>query len=217
MGIFADVCVGALVIAIVSCACYGMFGDIDGGRMPTNDWFGYHPVFTVLGIPGFMTMGRWAYFLEGDTMDKSDKRMIHRACMTCGLIFGILGYVCIFMTQWGTGNLFGYNFESHEWLEWKWVAHVALGYSCLILALAQTVMGFLKLEALKVGERRFTFHGTLGKAIMVFGSCAVLVATYLWDWSSRYKAIMMVLAGSTALAAIVPHKEAGGVELAPLV
>lgn len=219
MGMFADACIAALVATIVSLTWYGMFGDHEGGNMPTDDWFGYHPALMALGMPGLMTLGRWSYFLDGG-MEKAQMRKIHRAFMTCALLAVLLGYLCVFMAHKPKGQFFGYDFENAEWKEWKRVTHVWLGYTCILLSLAQAVMGFMKLESLRLGERRFTFHGTLGKVTMVLGCCAVFMAIWLWTWSSTFKAAMVALTAGCVVVALIPHEAvSGGVgadEVAPL-
>lgn len=214
---FADVTVGVAVIAVVGLATYGMFGDIQGGGKPFDDWFGYHVSFMVLGVQGLMTLGRWSYALEGESLTKETRRNMHRAFMVTGVLAMGVGYLSIYKAHAPKNQFFGYDFVNGEWKEWKRLVHVYLGYSCIVLSVVQAVMGMMKLRAAQdSGEKIFGFHGFLGKAILLLAMMTVLMATWLWTWSVAYKRCMVIVSCILGAAAVVPHGPVGGVELSPL-
>eukprot|EP00928_Gymnodinium_smaydae_P083004 TRINITY_DN66279_c0_g1_i1.p1 TRINITY_DN66279_c0_g1~~TRINITY_DN66279_c0_g1_i1.p1 ORF type:complete len:228 (-),score=54.09 TRINITY_DN66279_c0_g1_i1:88-771(-) len=195
-------CVGVSVVMAV-----GIFGQVEGGSLKTNDWFGWHPVLMTIAIPSLMTLGRYAYVAEGALeMTKSQRRSAHRGVMTAATLVVIAGYVAIFMSHLKFNKFFGYDFEKKEWAEWRRTAHAWLGYAVLLLSLAQASMGMMKKHTLETtGERRFTFHGSLGKWIMGLGCLNVLLAAWFWKWSAGLKAaVVLATCVCAAVALLLP-------------
>ncbi|CAE8595467.1 unnamed protein product, partial [Polarella glacialis] len=92
---------------------------------------------------------------------------MHRAFMGSAAIVMLLGYLAIFMAHLPNRMFFGYDFKKQEWKPMIKVAHSWVGYALLVGVLAQGYMGAMKLKLLKAtGERQYTFHGLMGKAIM---------------------------------------------------
>merc|ERR1711865_856149 len=132
---------GVIVVA------YGIWGSI-----PMSSWFGWHPVLMTLAFPCLMTWGRWSYALDASWgLDKPMRRFAHRILMCSAALVMLFGYLAIFMAHSTGGNkmYFGYDFKSHQWHEWKRVAHSWIGYGVIFLVVAQAMMGTKKLQVLQ--------------------------------------------------------------------
>jgi len=189
----------ALVVALV---VHGMFFKVVGGGLPLDGWFGWHPVLMSLSFGCLMPLGRLAYISEPSLLglhSLQKRRRLHRLLMLLATAALIAGYLCIFKAHWPGRKFFGYDFKQGEWAEWKRVAHSWLGYVAILLSLSQAAMGLVKLQYLALGERRFTFHGLLGKAIMSVSLVAILLAVWFWKWSLVRKLLLVALIVMIAL------------------
>lgn len=198
-------------VGVTIAVCLGMWSSEVGSGMPMTLAFSWHPVLMTLGYVTLMTLGRWAYLAEPSellgTVDLQGRRNLHRACMALASAAVLAGYVAIFMAHWPSGKFFGYNFVEGTWSEWRCVLHVHVGYSLVVLAAAQVVMGFLKLNTLRTGGPRiFPFHGLVGKGVIILGTAEVLLATWFWAWAPQMKAAVSALAvTSCILGAFAPR------------
>lgn len=178
-------------------AAVGMWAPVKGGSLPIHLAFGWHPVLMTMAFPCLMVLGRMAYLADDllglPRSDKPARRLVHRACMVSAALVMLGGYLCIFIAHWPTRQFLGYDFKQHTWKPISRVLHVYLGYLSIGLVLAQVFMGLRKAEALRLGRRTLTFHGTLGKAIIVLGSAAVLAAVRFWAWSYAVKGLFVLL------------------------
>lgn len=191
-----DIVIIAACVGMAVLICYGMFGKLTGGGMDPGIAFPWHPVLMTTAFMCFMVMGRWSYCadpswgLEG----KPERRRMHALMMGLAVLGAIGGYVCIFNAHWKTKQYFGYNFEKGEWEDNKTrIAHSLLGYVVMTLALAQGLMGPIKMMRLSMGEKILTFHGTLGKVIILIGGVNVILATRFWSWDTSFKVVMYIL------------------------
>merc|ERR1712232_635742 len=104
------------------------------------------------------------------------------------------GYVGIFMAHLPKRSFFGYDFLNHQWTVPARIIHGWLGYAVLTLCIAQASMGIAKMAALNESKTRiFTFHGTLGKAIITMGATNIVIACYFWAWSTPMKSAIATL------------------------
>jgi len=145
-------------------------------------------------------------------LDKPARRVAHRAFMGSAAIVMICGYVCIIVAHstGGKRSYFGYDFVTHEWANWKRVAHGWIGFVTILCVLAQGVMGAKKLKALTVsGQRIFTFHGQMGKVIISMSVLNILLAVAFWDsWSTVMKtAIVLLVLFLGAIGTVWPKAE----------
>jgi len=203
----------ALLVALLApvAVFVGMFASPNlGSGMPMKNWFAWHPVLMTLAFPCLMTLGRWSYISES-LPDKDSKRSAHRYFMIFGSSAAVLGYSCIFMAHLEKRSFFGYDFKSHAWASPSRVAHDIVGYLTLLLILAQSPMGLAKLKLLRsTGERIFTFHGTLGKVIMILATANILIACSFWGWHIGMKIAVGGLSVAAMLLATVWPKPEGG-------
>mmetsp|Transcript_23208 Transcript_23208/g.43625 ORF Transcript_23208/g.43625 Transcript_23208/m.43625 type:complete len:216 (-) Transcript_23208:62-709(-) len=172
-----------------------------GGKTLTET-FTWHPILMSLAFPCLMVLGRWAYVSES-VGEKPQQRSVHRSFMMLSATAGVAGYVMIFLSHVKTPSFFGYNFATHTWAVPSRIVHDFLGYSVLLLMLAQAVMGLMKLAKLQTGERSFTFHGQLGKAIIVLGASNIVVACVFWSWTPTTKIVIGGLALAAALCGVL--------------
>eukprot|EP00428_Durinskia_dybowskii_P071104 CAMPEP_0170393326 /NCGR_PEP_ID=MMETSP0117_2-20130122/20668_1 /TAXON_ID=400756 /ORGANISM="Durinskia baltica, Strain CSIRO CS-38" /LENGTH=183 /DNA_ID=CAMNT_0010649527 /DNA_START=63 /DNA_END=611 /DNA_ORIENTATION=- len=113
--------------------------------------------------------------------------------MSFSLTAMLLGYFCIFKAHLAQHKFFGYDFHRGAWAEWARVAHAWLGYVVISLSFFQAVVGIAKLNSHKLGERRFRFHGQVGKATMFAGAAVMLLAVKFWAWSMSIKIAVVAL------------------------
>mmetsp|Transcript_125138 Transcript_125138/g.359348 ORF Transcript_125138/g.359348 Transcript_125138/m.359348 type:complete len:226 (-) Transcript_125138:106-783(-) len=183
----------ALLVVLVA---FGIFGGIEGGGSPTTGWFGWHPVLMTLACPCLMPIGRLAYLAPPSWPGLSTpegRRTVHGAIMSFSLTAMLLGYFCIFKAHLAQHKFFGYDFHRGAWAEWARVAHAWLGYVVISLSFFQAVVGIAKLNSHKLGERRFRFHGQVGKATMFAGAAVMLLAVKFWAWSMSIKIAVVAL------------------------
>mmetsp|Transcript_126695 Transcript_126695/g.253193 ORF Transcript_126695/g.253193 Transcript_126695/m.253193 type:complete len:226 (+) Transcript_126695:60-737(+) len=186
-------CSGVTVLLVAA----GMWLPAAGGTVPLTKAFGWHPVLMALAFPGFMTTGRWVYMAE-NLGSKLERRSVHRATMLLAVAAMLMGYICIFLAHWPTRQFFGYDFRNGKWKPLLRVIHVWLGYPAMVLVLSQMVMGLRKAEALKHGRRLFTFHGKLGKAIVLFGALTMVPAICFWPWNVGLQTLLLLCVGTCA-------------------
>eukprot|EP00929_Paragymnodinium_shiwhaense_P100664 TRINITY_DN63174_c0_g1_i3.p1 TRINITY_DN63174_c0_g1~~TRINITY_DN63174_c0_g1_i3.p1 ORF type:complete len:230 (+),score=28.30 TRINITY_DN63174_c0_g1_i3:117-806(+) len=209
MSLLSDVLIVASASGALFLSAYGIWGDVQGGNIPTKVWFGWHPVLTTLAFPGLMLLGRWSYISDSvpgtDGLSAADgkkqaRRPLHRFVMSLAAIVALLGYLAIFMAHLPKGQFLGYDFKTGAFKPWRKLVHIYLGYTVLLAMVAQAVMGFLKLQALdSSGAKSFTFHGQLGKSIIFLGSANIAIAASFWMWSAAYAwsvAAVALLCGS---------------------
>lgn len=193
---FKDFLTIASCVAVVALVAVGMFGEVTGGGLPRHIAFPWHPVLMSLAFPCLMVLGRLSYLSNPDYGPKAPecRRSLHGLIMVCAVLAALAGYRCIFIAHLPAKNFFGYDFKKGEWAEYRRVIHGWLGYLLLALMLAQAIFGARKWQVLKTkGQRTLTFHGTLGKVILLLGAVEVLVATSFWGWSLKMKAFIYVL------------------------
>ncbi|CAK0887779.1 unnamed protein product [Prorocentrum cordatum] len=204
MAVGLDAVVTMCAVGVTITVCLGMWSSKMGTGLAMTVPFSWHPVLMTLGYASLMTLGRWAYLADPSeklgTADLQGRRIVHRACMTLACMAALSGYAAIFYAHWPSRQYFGYGFVKGQWSEWRRVAHVYIGYTLLVLVAAQAHMGFQKYRTLQNGGPRiFTFHGYLGKGILVLSTAEILLATWFWAWGARMKAAVAVLAVACGL------------------
>uniref|UniRef100_A0A7S1RRX4 Cytochrome b561 domain-containing protein n=1 Tax=Alexandrium catenella TaxID=2925 RepID=A0A7S1RRX4_ALECA len=187
-----------LTVATVSLSCVvltavAMFAPLMGGGMDPKVWFGWHPVLMTLAFPCLMTLGRWSY-LTGDSRPLTSQRALHGILMGLGSLAMLLGYLAIFEAHLPQSKFFAYDFKAGAWSpDWKRVVHVYLGYALIVAVLAQAFMGARKLQVLGTGQRVLTFHGSLGKAVILLACFNIIIAIRFWGWSTPMKVCLYAL------------------------
>jgi len=203
----------ALSTAIVAGVASAMFLDVDGGGQAFTSWIAWHAILMTLAFPGLMVIGRLVYIAEGDILEtvlgeKSVRRRAHRAIMSCAVLSAIGGYLCIFISHWPGKKYFWYDFTTGAWAAAPRIVHVYLGYMAVLTAVAQAIMGAFKMNLfLTDGERIFTFHGTLGKFIIICGCTNILTASYFWGWSVQVKIVISALSVAAASGGALCQRE----------
>mmetsp|Transcript_25701 Transcript_25701/g.79001 ORF Transcript_25701/g.79001 Transcript_25701/m.79001 type:complete len:229 (-) Transcript_25701:127-813(-) len=198
-------------LAAVALTAVGMFAPVAGGGMDPKSWFAWHPVLMSLAFPCLMPLGRFPY-LAGEGLEPGSRRAVHGAIMALATVAMLLGYLCIFKAHWPAKKFFGYDFKNGQWAPYLRIIHVYLGYLLIAAVLAQAAMGALKMNLLGKGQRAFTFHGQLGKAIVIFGLANTLVAIRFWGWTNAMKVPLYVAVLFAGLFGVVwprPAKDAG--------
>lgn len=171
----------------------GIWGDVQGGRVPMSSWYGFHPVLMVSSFMGIMVLARWAYMTESPLGPKPTRRRIHGILMCVALVLGSVGYYSIFRSDEDARQ--PSNTMKHDWEPWRRTAHVYTGYSAIILAVAQAFMGITKYCLLQLGEKMFEYHSALGKVIIFLGGANILLATSFQTWGSGISLLMGLLTG----------------------
>lgn len=197
-----DVVAVTLAVALVLVTSFGMFGDVQGGHQPSTAWIAWHAVLMSLGFPCLMVMGRWVYVADESILgsSKGARRQVHRALMMLAVSVVLVGYVCIFKAHLPSQKFFGYDFKRHVWAVPVRILHVYVGYTAILLCVSQAVMGMVKYYYLSgYGQRVLTFHGKLGKVILLLGCTNMILAAKFWAWGVRMKASIYVLAVVCAL------------------
>lgn len=221
MSAIADACVLIIALAAFIFFTVGMWAPVTGGSMPIKEWFSWHPVLMSLAFPCLMVLGRWTYVADTTLWgsDKTTRRILHKAIMGTAAGVALIGYLCIFMSHLPKGQFLGYDFQEGAWKEWRRVAHVWSGYATLILVIGQSCMGVLKIRALDGGNRILTFHGMLGKFIIVLATVTLAAAISFWGWSPGFKIILYLLVCASAGFAVFwpKQEEVGKKEDEPLV
>jgi len=175
-------------IAIAVLVTIFIFSELDA-----KEWFSWHPVLMTLAFPCLMTLGRWSYKFGGGAEDKSARLVGHRIIMTLALLVALGGYLCIFMAHIKDRKFFGYDFKNHSWnADKKRTAHAILGYIILLAAIAQGVGGMFKVSQLRLGKQAVSFHGVMGKVVMLGGTVNIALAIAFWNWSTGQKATIIV-------------------------
>lgn len=203
-----NLAVGTLTLGTFVVFALATFGPVVGAQ-PGLDLFGWHPVLMTLAFCCLMPLGRWSYYIDTaqgfdtDKTRKAELRVLHRGFMTTATVSVVLGYVAIIASHIPTGVFFGYDFHNQAWKEGRRVAHVYVGYAAILLMLVQAFMGYKKFEALKLGEKIFTFHGTLGKTVIILGAIDILLAIWFFKWDDDMKVLLAVLVMLTAAISVV--------------
>jgi len=210
----------SLVIFITTAAVVsvmiGFLAPIQGGNLSSTVAFTWHPILMTIAFSNMMVVGRWAYITDS-AEDKWVSRWIHQIFMSLGMLVALAGYICILLPHLAKGSLFGYDYKKGSWASPARVAHGWIGYTVLLLVLAQVPMGVAKLQKLKLEERIFSFHGSMGKTIMVLATANMLIACHFWKWSLPMKiwiGAMQVLA--LIFGAFWPRETDGAGEAASL-
>ena len=199
MGLAVDALFFIAAFATPVAVCIGMLAEGKGSvatKLSTS--FTWHPILMTLAFSCFMVLGRWAYVTDS-LGDKVKQRPVHRAFMALGALFAMGGYAAIFVAHVQKPTFFGYNFHTRSWAVPTRVLHDLFGYGVLLLTLIQASMGLQKLAKLSAGVKVFTFHGTLGKAIMLLASVQIVIACIIWPWATPLKILIGVLAVGAAL------------------
>jgi len=170
---------------------FGIFGPVTGGGMDPKGWFPWHPVLMSLSFPCLMLLGRWSYIAGDRPLDS--QRKLHALLMALATIAMLIGYLAIFQSHLELGKFFGYDFKKKVWSDPLRILHVYLGYALILGVLAQAVIGARKMQFLAMGQRILTFHGTLGKALIVGGAVNVAVAVLFWGWTTSLKVPLYAL------------------------
>eukprot|EP00930_Biecheleria_cincta_P040249 TRINITY_DN27595_c0_g1_i2.p1 TRINITY_DN27595_c0_g1~~TRINITY_DN27595_c0_g1_i2.p1 ORF type:complete len:223 (-),score=29.22 TRINITY_DN27595_c0_g1_i2:127-795(-) len=187
-------CLGSCSALLVA---LGLIGPVQGST-GAGVVFSWHPILMGVAFPCLMVLGRWSY-ISKTLGDKASQRSVHRAFMSAAAVAAIAGYVCIFLSHLPAKKFFGYDFGNKTWGVPSRVAHSLLGYVVLLLVLAQACMGLAKAAGLDRGERIFTFHGQLGKAIMLLALTVILLACVFWGWSLPFKLAVAACTASAML------------------
>eukprot|EP00438_Fugacium_kawagutii_P014156 Skav213269 [mRNA] locus=scaffold2944:60839:61501:+ [translate_table: standard] len=199
MGLAVDALFFIAAFATPVAVCIGMLAEGKGSvgtKLSTS--FTWHPILMSLAFSFFMVLGRWAYVTDS-LGDKPKQRPVHRALMILGALCAVGGYVAIFVAHVQKPTFFGYNFHTQTWAVPTRVIHDLFGYGILLLTLAQASMGLQKLVKLNAGMKRFTFHGDLGKAILLLASVQIVIACIIWPWATALKILTGVFAVGAAL------------------
>lgn len=179
---------------IVALVAFCIFGNISGGRTPVSDPFGWHCVLMTLAFPCLCVLGRRCY---KTSEEKSTQRTQHMWLMILAFIAAVSAYVCIRISDSQYGDFLGYNFTNHEWNELKHAIHSILGSAILCLMVAQAAIGISKkLMYSDQGLKGFTFHGDMGKLIIVLATVEMLLAIAMmeWDWMLKVSLVAMTMA-----------------------
>ncbi|CAE6964394.1 unnamed protein product [Symbiodinium natans] len=183
---------------------WGLLGDHPGGGLKLSAAFAWHPILMSIAFPCLMVLGRWAYVTDL-IEEKGLRRTLHGSIMALAALVALGGYAAMFKAHWPIKQYFGYNFTTHEWTVPARVIHDLIGYSILALVLFQATIGMAKIVKLQNKIKSFTFHGTLGKVIMILSAVNILVACVFWKWTAGYKILVAVLAvAATALGVLTP-------------
>lgn len=194
-GTGADYILVATSIALPVVIIYGMFFAEMGGGMPVNTVFPWHPVLMCISFPCLMQLGRLAYTGAWD-LTKPARRQMHRALMMAAVASMLVGYYFIFAAHLPGRKFFGYDFVNHVWADPRRVAHSFLGYALILAVFLQGAAGAQKMTKLQDTdgkEKIHTWHGSLGKIILVLGLLEILLATWFWGWSAKLKAVIVML------------------------
>lgn len=198
-----NLCVALVALGSVVLTAIAMFAPVAGGGMDPKVWFGWHPVLMTLAFPCLMTLGRWSY-LTNDDRPLTSQRALHGILMGLASLAMLLGYLAIFQAHLPQSKFFGYDFKAGAWSpDYKRIVHVYLGYALIFAVLAQALMGARKLQILGTGQRVLTFHGNLGKGIVLLGLVNILIAIRFWAWSPVMKASLYALTIAAGVFAVV--------------
>lgn len=189
----------ALALA-VAVAMFGQtFGLPVGGSFPLTgqkSYIAWHAVLMTWAFGALMPLGRWMYHVG--TAPKPEKRMRHLVLMVAAVLCMLGGYYGIFKSHQPMHRYFGYNFEEGAFkAPLSRFVHIYLGYLVVLSSIAQACMGGAKAQKMAAeGEdkKSFTFHGQLGKVIIVGGCTNVVVAAYFWGWSVQFKLVIVLFA-----------------------
>lgn len=97
-----------------------------------------------------------------------ERRFLHGMCMCIGCVCFGFGLLFILVYHTSSGICFGYDFSTSSWLTIKEIIHAWNGYVVLLLVFFQMLIGVQKYWGFLDGFNTYTFHGTLGKVILVF-------------------------------------------------
>mmetsp|Transcript_28201 Transcript_28201/g.52926 ORF Transcript_28201/g.52926 Transcript_28201/m.52926 type:complete len:220 (-) Transcript_28201:242-901(-) len=198
--------IGALLAPIS--IIVGLLSHMPGGGMKLSAPFAWHPILMSIAFPCLMVLGRWVYVTDL-IANKDQRRRLHRALMSLAALVALGGYAAMFKAHWPIKQYFGYNFTTHKWAVPARVIHDLIGYSVLALVLFQASIGFLKIANLQKQIKSFTFHGTLGKVIMMLSAVNIVVACVFWKWDLGYKILVAGLAiAATLLGVLAPSASA---------
>merc|ERR1719464_240517 len=158
-----------------------MFSHVQGGQMPARASFPWHPVLMTLAFPCLMTWGRHVY-TAFEHLPNYKRWRLHRSLMLGGGLAMLMGYLCIFLAHLPHRKFFGHNFDTGGWSEYKRILHAFIGYIVIFGVIMQSFMGFLKTRLSTKAYKTFTFHGTLGKGILLLAALNMIIAVRMWAW-----------------------------------
>lgn len=220
MSVLLDCLMAGSAVVVVALMGYSIWS-----TMPPSVVFSWHPVLMTVAFPCLMMSGQWMYALDPSWgLDKPSRRWFHRGFMIAGVTAMLAGYICILQANLSEHVLLGYNFKTGGWQPSKYLAHCWIGTIVVVLVLVQAVSGMQKLHELQTtGARSHTYHGYLGKAILILSIVNILLGICFIGWTTAMKmyALLTVLSGAGCVgwpkpeASKLSEDEAG--EIKPLV
>jgi len=173
------------------------------GSLSPTVWFSWHPTMMVLSFGCLMPLGRWSYkadpFWGAD--EKLDRRKRHAICMALSGLAATIGFLGIYVSHVQKKTLFGYRFATKEWAPTTHIAHCIFGYVILIAVFFQALVGMRKYNS---PLRILTFHGNLGKYIIVGGVLNILIALWFFSWTPIQKVRIAAFLAFTTCFAVTP-------------
>mmetsp|Transcript_23056 Transcript_23056/g.59293 ORF Transcript_23056/g.59293 Transcript_23056/m.59293 type:complete len:255 (-) Transcript_23056:51-815(-) len=210
MGLAAAAVGAGLAAALLVAA--GMFSSFFSGK-PFFAVFPWHPVLMTTGFSAMMTAGRAAYLWDSDAKQINKRRQQHGWTMAAAALCILLGYAAIFVAHQRTGAS---HFAAASSPIRK--IHVYAGYLSLVLMVVVLVVGGVKIRFLVTqGEKRYPWHGQLGKAVMYLGAVTEVIGVLMWSWPLAYAGLVAVVMVVAALLGIGTPRQtgpAGGGEVA---
>mmetsp|Transcript_105119 Transcript_105119/g.240868 ORF Transcript_105119/g.240868 Transcript_105119/m.240868 type:complete len:231 (-) Transcript_105119:263-955(-) len=195
--------VGAGLTAALLVAA-GMFSSFFSG-MPFSAVFAWHPVLMTTAFSAAMTTGRAAYLLDSDAKQIGKRRSQHGMMMATSAVCALLGYSAIFVAHHRAGAS---HFAAASSPIRK--IHVYVGYLTLLLTLVVLVVGLVKIQLLTTkGEKRYPWHGQLGKAVMYLGAVTEVIGVAMWSWPLAYVGLVAVVIVAAALLGIGTPRQTG--------
>jgi hypothetical protein len=178
------------VAVIVAAYCQGV---------PFSAAFAGHIICMAIAFPILMILGRWSNQSSAQGQDpeaeqtKWTRRHLHGNFMSLAGLLMCMGYLFVFKAHWAAKKYFGYSFSTSTWASNPRITHAWIGYLIILLVLQQVTVGLLKYAGLSNGVRRFTFHGTLGKATVGLGCVNIIIGMVALGWNTTVIVLIGIL------------------------
>lgn len=159
-----------------------------------------HPFLMGLAFSLMISLGFWMYNYEdlpGEWIDtRSSRRKIHGFCQASGAALAVAGYFMTYQAHQDAGEaLFAVSERFSEGETWLRLAHIFVGYVCLVGLLIQVVVGILKYRILvdddDGNDGEWSIHELIGNAVFSLANLNLLSGLWLWkEYSIAIRAII---------------------------
>ncbi|CAK9101758.1 Cytochrome b561 domain-containing protein [Durusdinium trenchii] len=166
---------------------------------PGAGWMRLHPLFMGLAFSLMISLGFWMYNYEdlpGEWIDtRQSRRKTHAFCQATGAVLAGIGFFVNYQAHSETKEALFELSSFSEGEVWLRLAHIFVGYACLLGLLIQVGLGIMKYRILvddnDDNDGEWSVHELMGNA--VFGLANLNLLTGLWMWKEYSIAVRAIV------------------------